>query len=736
MACRGPLLSLTLVFATGLVLAPSARAADAARPNIRPVRAARPPVIDGRLDDEAWQDALLPLGEWLTYNPLNGEKLAQSTEVRAAYDDRNLYFAFHCVDPEPAGVRGSLSRRDNMWNDDWVGLGLDSVGKGQSSYDLFVNPLGVQGDILNSVSAGENSAPDFVWESAGRRTEQGYDVELRMPLTTIRFRSGADVRMGVIFWRRVSRLGMSASWPVVPAGHSFFQEHAEMVLQDLKQPLTLELIPSATYSNRSTRVSRTDFGPADSQPDAGLSVKYGVTSSATVEGTINPDFSQVESDAYQVEVNQRFPLFFSEKRPFFMEGLGTFELAGVGGDAVMRTAVHTRRIVDPLWGAKATGSAGNVSFAFLAAGDQAPGHEIDGEINPFLGERKDFGIARAQYGLGRSSYAGVLLTDTEFASGHNRVAGGDLSLRSGPHSLAGSFIATTTTSPDGREDKHGLGGGLIYGYETKGFVVASQMEHYDRGFQMDTAFLNQVGITQGWTYVAPSFYPDPKKLPWFKRITPFVYAQYGHDEIQRGNPWIGVTGVRMNFTRQAFLRVDTIFGQEPFVGRTFRVSNTRVFLEGQFTRWFNVVSRAFFGHAIFYDPADPFLGQQNVYSIQATLQPTARLSQSITYDRVTFDRFQDGGRVFTVDVVNTKTTFQVDRRFAVRGIVQYDGSAHRILTDFLASWELRPGTVAYAGYGSLIERQQWDGTTMVPGVGPYTTAQRGFFLKASYIYRF
>jgi hypothetical protein len=197
-----------------------------------------------------------------------------------------------------------------------------------------------------------------------------------------------------------------------------------------------------------------------------------------------------------------------------------------------------------------------------------------------------------------------------------------------------------------------------------------------------------------------------------------------------------VTGVRMNFTRQAFLRVDTIFGQEPFQGRTFRVSNTRIFVEGQFTRWFNLVSRAFFGHAIFYDPVDPFLGQQNIYSIQATLQPSARFNQSITYDRVTFDRFQDAGRVFTVDVVNTRTTFQVDRRFSLRGIVQYDGSAHRILTDFLASWELRPGTVAYAGYGSLLERQQWDGTTMLAGVGPYTTTQRGFFLKASYIHRF
>jgi hypothetical protein len=721
--------------AAAALTAPQAPAQDE-RPRIEPVRVQTAPTIDGRLDDDAWRDAALPLTEWLTYNPLNGERLQQQTEVRAVYDDRSLYFAFRCLDPEPARVRGSLSRRDNMWNDDWVGLSLDSVGNGQSSYDLFVNPLGVQGDILNTPSAGENSAPDFVWESAGRRTEEGYDVEIRIPLTTVRFVSGAQVRMGILFWRRVSRLGMSASWPAVPAGRSFFQQHAEMSLRDVKRPLTLEVIPSATYSNRRTRVSPTEFGPADSDPDAGLSVKYGVTSSATVEGTINPDFSQVESDAFQVEVNQRYPLFFSEKRPFFMEGLGTFELAGVGGDAVMKTAVHTRRIVDPLWGAKASGAAGRVTFALLAAGDEAPGRELDGGPSPFPNDRKEFLIARGQYSLGPSSYAGTILTDAEFGQGYNRVAGGDVSVRSGKHNASATFLATTTRSPDGREKKDGLGGGVLYSFETRRLIVISQLEHYDRGFQMDTAFLNQVGITQGWTYVAPSFYPDPEKLPWFKRFIPFVYAQYGRDRLHGGDPWLGVAGVRLHFTRQGYLRIDTIFGQEPWLGRTFRVSNTRLMTEGQWTRWLNVSGRVTFGKAIFYDEVDPFRGSSRAYSVTATLQPTARLSQSVTYDRVTFDRLEGAGRVFTVDVVNTRTTFQVDPRFSLRGIVQFDGSAHRVLTDFLASWELRPGTVAYAGYGSLIERQEWDGQAFSAGAGPYRTTERGFFLKASYIHRF
>ncbi len=558
-----------------LAALPAVAAPAEDRPRLELKRVATPPTIDGRLDDEAWQGTTLPLTEWLTYNPLNGEKLTQQTEVRAGYDERYLYFAFHCVDPEPDKVRSTISRRDSMFDDDWVGLSLDSVGNGQSSYDLFVNPAGVQGDILTTPSAGENSAPDFVWDSAGRRTPEGYDVEMRIPLTTIRFKSGPEVRMGILFWRRVSRLGMSASWPVVPAGRSFLERHALLVLHDLRRPLTLEVTPSATYSRRQTRATPTSFAPADSNPDAGLTVKYGITSSATLEGTVNPDFSQVESDAFQVQVNQRYPLFFSEKRPFFMEGMGSFELAGVGGDAVMRTAVHTRRIADPLWGAKTTGTAGRVGFGILAAGDEAPGHQLEGEPNPFLGERRNFFIARSQLSLGRSSYVGGILTDTEFGTGHNRVGGADVSLRFGQQGASGTFLATTTVSPDGRETKSGLGGQATYSFENKRIVVVSQMEHYDRGFQMDTAFLNQVGITQGWTFVAPSFYPDAKKHPWFKRFVPFVFAQYGHDRIQGGGKWIVVPGVRMHFTRQGFLRIDGLVGQEPWVQRTFDIRNAR-----------------------------------------------------------------------------------------------------------------------------------------------------------------
>ena len=184
------------------------------------------------LDDAAWKMRPLPLTEWLTYNPAYGDTLAQKTDVWMAHDKNYLYLAFRCLDPEPRKIKTSIARRDTIWNDDWVGLSLDALGTGQSSYDLFSNPNGIQGDILNSSTAGEDTAPDWVWDSAGRITAEGYHVEMRIPLKSIRFKSGTEVRMGVLFWRRVSRLGMSASWPDLPRGKSIFTRYAPILIRD------------------------------------------------------------------------------------------------------------------------------------------------------------------------------------------------------------------------------------------------------------------------------------------------------------------------------------------------------------------------------------------------------------------------------------------------------------------------------------------------------------------------
>ncbi len=699
------------------------------------VRVEQPPRIDGRLDDLAWKTPPLELPDWITYNPVRGQKIPQKTEVRITYDDVGLYFSFHCIDPEPAKVRATLSRHDQLWNDDWVGLSLDAVGGGQQSYNLFVNPLGVQADILDTVTAGEDSSPDWVWDSAGQQTAEGYDVEIRVPWKNIRFKSGEDVKMGILFWRRVSRIGMSASWPTVPAGKWVFECHAPMLLHGLKRPLALEVAPSATFSRNEERVSPESFGKPDNKPDMGLTVKYGVTSSTGLEATVNPDFSQVESDAFQVEVNQRYPVFYSEKRPFFMEGMGTFQIAGTGGDSNMRTAVHTRRIVDPAWGGKTSGSLGKVTFTALVASDTAPGRAPDADAL-LKGRNQAFLIGRATYSLGPNSYFGAIMTDTELASGHNRVAGADLSLSRKPHLLTATVLTTETRSFDGSTRKSGLAGQAFYVYETKRWTFASQTEHYDRDFQMDTAFVNQTGVTGNWSYGQLSLYPDEKKHAWFKRFNLLSFARVGRDRIQGGDQLFGLFGFSGSFTRQGNLRVDFGWGQEPWAQSEFATRQIRAIGSGQLLRWLNLNFYVQQGRSIFYDKEAPFTGPSWSHSVGFTFQPSASFSQNVSWDRAQLDRPGGSGRVYRVDLLNLRTSYQFDRRFALRGIVRYDSSARRVLTDLLASYEPVPGTVAYAGYGSLIERRGWDGTGWRPGEGDYLTTRRGLFLKASYVHRF
>jgi len=693
------------------------------------------PKIDGVLDDTQWRTAPLPLGTWLTYNPLYGKTLVQRTQVWVAYDQSGLYFAFRCIDPEPDKIKTAISRRDTIFNDDWIGFSLDSLGTHQSSYEFFVNADGIQTDMLNSSTAGEDSSPDWVWDSAARRTEDGYTAEIRIPFKSIRFAGGKEVRMEVLFWRRVSRLGMSASWPDLPPGKNLFARHAPLILHNIKRPRTLELIPNVTNSF-SSKLVKPDGWENETNPDGGITAKYGITSTVTLDGTVRPDFSQVESDAFQLEVNQRYPIFYSEKRPFFMEGIGTFDLAGADGDGNMRTAVHTRRIVDPLFGAKLTGTLGKFTFATISSADRAPGN-VD-KSDPLFEKKKLFNIARVLYSLGKGTYIGGLATDTELGSnGYNRVIAGDFSLQfAGHHQISATAIGTGAREFDGSNKRTGMAGQVYYQYSSKRQYFASQVEHYDKDFQMDTAFYNRTGITQNWTYYSYNLYPDEKRYSWFKRFSPFVWVHTGRDRFQGGNEHFALGGFRMNFTRQGSFRFDYGAGQEHWAGKLFHTNQYRVMGGAQIYKWLNFWVYATTGRSIYYEGENPFSGKSKNFNIELKFQPTSKLTQAVFYQRVLFNRDSNGERVYTVDLVNLKTTYQFNKYMSVRAIERYDSSRKRVLLDFLASYEPVPGTVAYAGYGTLLDRQDWNGEEFVNGRGNYLTTQRGLFFKLSYLYRF
>jgi hypothetical protein len=722
--------------ASGQELA-GAAGSDKARPQLHAPRLDRSPVIDGVLNDDVWQTAQpLQTPDWRSYNPLHGDAIPQQTTVWAAHDADNLYFAFKCDDPDPSRIKTSVTRRDNIWADDWVGLSLDALGTGQMSYHLMVNPSGVQLDMLNSVAGGEDQSPDYVWESAGRVNDSGYAVEIRLPLQTIRFRGGTNIRMGILFWRRVSRTGVSVAWPALAPGTWVFERHAALVFRELQPRLPRETIPSMTYARNQSRDLPTRWGAADDEADFGVSGKYGITSTITLDATVNPDFSQVESDAFQVEVNQRFPVFFSEKRPFFMEGAGLFTLAGQGNDNSLQSAVHTRRIVDPIFGAKVTGTAGRFTFGTLTALDQAPGRNVPPD-DPDRGRDRLFNVVRGQYSLGPGNYVGGLVMDAEFAGGFNRVVGADLSWRvNSTQRLSGFLLASDTRAGRAEQSRSGVGAQAGYEYSTRRLVLVGFGEHYDRDFEMQTAFINRVGITSGWGFAEYNFYPPQAKVPWLRRISPFSFTQGGTDRNAGGDELLQVSGIRFSFTRQGFFRFDRFDGFETWAGQRFDRANWRSFGSVQLYRWLSLDGQYMFGDAVFYDPETPFQGRQRNWRIGATVQPSGRLSQALSYRRVEFDRAATGGRVYDIDILNSRTTYQFSRQFFLRAIVQFDSSRHRVLTDFLSSYELRPGTVVYAGYGSLLERRAFVDGDWVVGAGEYETSQRGLFFKASYLHRF
>jgi hypothetical protein len=268
--------------------------------------------------------------------------------------------------------------------------------------------------------------------------------------------------------------------------------------------------------------------------------------------------------------------------------------------------------------------------------------------------------------------------------------------------------------------------------------VFGQVEHYDRDFQMDSAFYNRTGFTSGWGFGAYSFYPSAKsRFSFVKRVVPFVFWQGGQDRVQNGSDVLAVPGIRLHMARQGFFRADYVGGHEPWVGNRYQRGRWRAFGNAQFFRWLRGGGNVNDGYATYYDEVSPFQGRSRNLSAFATIQPNSRLSEQIEWQYVDFNRADTGADVYDVVVVNSRTTYQFTRRLYVRLIAQHDTSSHRLLLDSLASYELRPGTVFFAGYGALRERRTYqDGEWQADELSPLRESRRGLFLKASYLYRF
>jgi hypothetical protein len=699
--------------------------------------------IDGELGEDTWK--FPPINkEFKTVSPTYGELLAQETRVWAAYDKKNLYFAFKCLDTEPQKIKTSIAQRDNISRDDRVGILLDASGNKQTGYEFYVNPNGIQEDAVNSAVSvdGADRSPDFIWESAGKITDDGYQVEVRIPLESIRYQAGKTVKMGVVFLRQISRLGVQGTWPEIKPGQTVFNFMTTLLYTGLKGALKLEVLPNFTYSHNNER-QEADTWAKETDTNIGVSLKYGITSSTTAEATVNPDFSQVESDAFQVEVNQRYPVFYSEKRPFFMESKEVLDFSVVKW-GLMPVPIHTRRIVDPGWAVKFSGSSGRMNFALLAADDRSPGRARQTGVNPDKGKSALFGIVRAKYNIGSDNSLGILYCGRHFAGETNHAAGADLKYRLSRHIRATfSYLYSATREAEDGPLKQGNAWNAMLQYNTPTFFSMAAYERYDTDFYMNTAFLNRVGISRWFIGAGPLLNMKLKKLSWLKRIAPYTYYLKLHDLGTRMDDTTWIFGLTFSFAPMGEINFEYYTEDEAWAGESFHKDYVVGQGQVQLFKWLLLYGSFIVGDGIYYDIQDPLLGRARTFNIGTAVQPGIKLNIGFDYLYTDLRQKQSSPvepgvpdrQIYSVNIYNFRTTYQFNKYFFIRGILRYNGYQERLLTDFLASFTLIPGTVVHLGYGSIYLRNQWMDNRWVPGQGDFLPMKRGLFFKASYLWR-
>jgi hypothetical protein len=552
---------------------------------VRLPRFEKPPVIDGKLDDEIWKQAVV-LKDFYQIQPGDNIAPSKQTEVRLGYDSKFIYIAFHCFD-EPDKVRATIPKRDDIFNDDYVGILFDTFNDKRKAYEFDFNPLGVQADGVWVDGQNEDFSPDIVMESKGSVVADGWVVEVALPFKSLRYVAGKDKLWGAHFWRRIKRFNNELDmWMPINRDISSWlgQEGHLSGFEGISTERTLELIPSLTLSESGRRKAslsaaqlRAMKAPLDpgrfvNEPakfDPGLTGKYTITPNVVLDFAINPDFAQVESDQLVITANQRFPIFFEEKRPFFLEGKDIFD--------TQISAVHTRAIVDPAFAVKLTGKVDRNTFGLLVARDDAPGNFTPEEAltaDPRqVGQAANVGIMRLKRDIGsKDSFIGILGTYRRFVDQYNLLGGFDSRLRVNKQTtFSAQALATRTRAqffyPDENQTLDRREPGLAYaldyndngrhfGYEISG-VGRTRFFRSEVGFNRRTNTNNLNGFFR--------YSSEPK--PKAKLISWRVY-----DDISTNFDWQGHS---QNFNNEAQIQFN--MRRSTFLGVGFDRGYERIF---------------------------------------------------------------------------------------------------------------------------------------------------------------
>lgn len=733
-------------------------------------------VIDGVLDEPVWRSAQLLTGFSL-YQPVDQRAAPDSTEVLVWYSTTAIYFGIRAFEPHGV-VRATLADRDRVSNDDNIELHLDTFAERRRAFVFIVNPLGIQADGTKSegggftpgsnVMPGQNDlSPDFQWQSRGHVTDWGYEVEIRIPFSSLRFPSSERQRWGVQFSRKVQHSGYEETWTPVKRGAASFiaQEGWLSGLTGLQHGVDLTLNPELT----NTVVGTACCGTASSgwsyenRPRVGGNIRAGLGSNFVLNGTIRPDFSQVEADATQVAADPRFALFYAERRPFFVEGSDQFN--------VPNTLVYTRRIVQPDAALKLTGRIGRSNISLLSALDVAPAGSTD--------SRALVDVLRFTRDFSEQSQAGVVYSD-RVSNGHtNRLAGVDVRHVFGRLYYVQAQLASSVSRTAGVQSTGALWEAVL-DRTGRAFGFHYSVIGIRPDFRADNGFVARTGYVQPSISNRITLFGTPGQF--FERYMVFTStsalwryrdffsarslleskASISNTVTLRGGWSVGLTPSINSyaFDPLAFsgLAFDNgVSAPSPFVpaARLTALNGSLTASTPQFRKF---SASAGLTTANDVDFLETSRVRRTAYNASLDLRPTSRLRVNITYASNEFLRQLDGGSSFSTRIPRLKAEYQIARPFFVRVISQYEANRREALrdyrngrlllvrqpdgsfaastsrrsnllrTDWLVSYRPRPGTVFFAGYG---------GTMSEPDALTFTSLRRvsdGFFVKASWLF--
>ena len=720
------------------------------RPELEVSRAAGEIDIDGELEDAGWRGVAKATG-FTEFFPDENARPAVSSEAWVTYDEDNLYLAFVAED-DPATVRTSIADRDEIFADDIFGIMLDTYGDASWAYEILANPSGVQGD-LRMAGNGEDPGFDILFESAGKVTDRGYQVELAIPFESLRFPDRAEQVWRATFIRIRPRASREQySWAALERDEECFMCQFGTItgIQGVEPGGSLELLPAAVASQAA---ALDDPGSADAglendglEAEASLGMRYAHPSGITAEGTINPDFSQVESDVAQIDVNTTFALFFPERRPFFQEGSELFD--------TYFDVVYTRQINDPDVAAKTIGRLGRTSFAYLGARDANSPVLLPFKERSFVApaEESITNIGRFRRSYSEGSYVGAMVTDRRFESGggSGTTYGIDGLHRLGEkYRLEYQFLGSHTAEPDEAGITARLGDAtfddgshtaVFDGESFGGFAQYTSFERSARHWNFDIdywasspTFRSDVGFEFRNDFrrviVFNEYNVFPESISWLDQVTPdFRYRRSwdygGTKELELFQPTLELTLKGQTFAEVGWEREYERFRDVEFddMRRWF------VFARSQFS---DPVTLGIFvsnGDRIARNVTDPFVGEGTDMHVFATLKPNDLLSidPSVRFSRL---ESPDGEELFSGYVLRTRATYNFSRKLFLRFVVQWDDFGEELDVEPLLTYKINPFTLFFVGSSQTFERfdEHRD--------GDLTQSERQFFAKFQYLFR-